>query len=206
MLELEFRHDHSIRSKCLKWVVRKILPTLQKMHIYCKRCNKHTGNTFPKKIILVSENEIKGKSRCAICFTEKTFIDDIKKNSFKGIDIYYINYIQENINSSNPLRIKINSATGYFKEKNDEKYLILDSTKEYESVWSEIRSEIKRINGGEKVFYEKNYCKIGINTKDDLFLKESLKFLALIVNINLTIQVDNKLYPQIYLDEYFYEL
>ena len=117
MLELEFRHDHSIRSKCLKWVVRKILPTLQKMHIYCKRCNKHTGNTFPKKIILVSENEIKGKSRCAICFTEKTFIDDIKKNSFKGIDIYYINYIQENINSSNPLRIKINSATGYFKEK-----------------------------------------------------------------------------------------
>ena len=82
---------------------------------------------------------------------------DIKKKSSKDIDIYYINYIQENLNSSNPLRVKINSATGYFKEKNDEKYLILDSTKEYESVWLEIRSEIKRINGGEKVFYEKNY-------------------------------------------------
>ena len=95
------------------------------------------------------------------------FLLNIKKKSFKGIDIYYINYIQENLNSSNPLRIKINSATGYFKEKNDEKYLILDSTKEYESVWSEIRSEIKRINGGEKVFYEKNYCKICINTEDD---------------------------------------
>ena len=27
-----------------------------------------------------------------------------------------------------------------------------DSTKEYERVWSKIRSEIKRINGGEKVF------------------------------------------------------
>ena len=80
------------------------------------------------------------------------FLLDIKKKSPKDIDIYYINYIQENLNSSNPLRIKINSATGYFKEKNDEKYLILDSTKEYESVWSEIRSEIKRINGGEKVF------------------------------------------------------
>ena len=64
------------------------------------------------------------------------------------------------------MRIKINSATGYFKEKNDEKYLILDSTKEYESVWSEIRSETKRVNGGEKGFYEKNYCKIGINTED----------------------------------------
>ena len=77
---------------------------------------------------------------------------DIEKKSSKDIDIYYINYIQENFNSSNPLRIKINSATGCFKGKNDEKYLILDSTKEYESVWSEIRSEIKRINSGEKVF------------------------------------------------------
>ena len=37
--------------------------------------------------------------------------------------------------------VKINSATGYFKEKNDDKYLILDSTKEYESVWSVIESE-----------------------------------------------------------------
>ena len=119
---------------------------------------------------------------------------DIKKKSSKDIDIYYINYIQENFNSSNPLCVKINSATGYFKEKNDDKYLILDSTKEYERVWSEIRSEIKRIDGGEKVFYEKNYCKIDINTEDDLPLKESLKFLALIVNINLILQTDNKLY------------
>ena len=42
---------------------------------------------------------------------------DIKEKSSKGIDIYYINYIQENLNSSNPLRIKINSATGYLKKK-----------------------------------------------------------------------------------------
>ena len=104
------------------------------------------------------------------------------------------------------MRVKINSATGYFKEKNDEKYLILDSTKEYESVWSEIRSEIKRINGGEKVFYEKNYRKIGINTEDDLPLKKSLKFLTVIVNINLVVKADNKLFTQIYLDECFYEL
>ena len=89
------------------------------------------------------------------------------------------------------MRVKINSATGYFKEKNDEKYLILDSAKEYESVWSKIRSEIKIINGGEKVFYEKNYCKIGINTEDDLPLEKSLKFLTLIVSINLGFQSNN---------------
>ena len=133
------------------------------------------------------------------------FLLDIEKKSSKGIDIYYINYIQENLHSSNLLSIKINSAAGYFKEKNDEKYLILDSTKEYESVWSEIKSEIKRINGGE-VFYEKSYCKVGINTKDDLPWNESLKFLTLTVNINLVLQADNKLYPQIYLGESFYEL
>ena len=104
------------------------------------------------------------------------------------------------------MRIKINSATGYFKAKNDEKYLTFNSAKEYESFWSEIRSEIKKINGGEKVFYEKIYCKIGVNTEDDLLSKESLKFLTLIVNINLVFRIDNKLYPQIYLDECFYEL
>ena len=58
----------------------------------------------------------------------------------------------------------------------------------------------------EKFFYEKSYCKVGINTKDDLPLNESLKFLTLTVNINLILQADNKLYPQIYLDECFYEL
>ena len=80
------------------------------------------------------------------------FVLDIKKKSSKEIDIYYINYIQENLTSSNSLRIKIDSATGYFKEKNNEKYSILDATKEYERVWSEIRPEIKIINGRKKVF------------------------------------------------------
>ena len=28
LLELEFEYDHSIKSKCLKWIDRKILPTL----------------------------------------------------------------------------------------------------------------------------------------------------------------------------------
>ena len=74
------------------------------------------------------------------------------------------------------MHIKIDSATGCFKEKNDEKYLILDSKKEYERLWSEIRLEIKIINGREKFFYEKNYRKININTKNDLPLKESLEF------------------------------
>ena len=50
------------------------------MHIYCKKCNKHTGNTFPKKIILISKNKIKGNSRCAICLTEMTLLMKSKVN------------------------------------------------------------------------------------------------------------------------------
>ena len=120
------------------------------------------------------------------------FLLDIKKKSSKDIDVYYINCIQENFNNNNPLRIKIDSATGYFKEKNDEKYLILESTKEYERVWSRIRSEIERINDGKKAFYELNYRNIGINTEDDQPMKELLKFLTLRININLVLQANNK--------------
>ena len=66
--------------------------------------------------------------------------------------------------------------------------------------------KLKELMVEKKFFMKKDYCKIGINTKDDLPLGESLKFLTLTVNINLIFQENNKLYPQIYLDEYFYEL
>ena len=47
----------------------------------------------------------------------------------------------------------IHSATGYFKEKNGEKYWIIDSTEKYEEVFSRIRSENKTLNGGKELFY-----------------------------------------------------
>ena len=58
------------------------------MHIYCKNCKKHTGNTFPKKLILISKNKIKGKSKCAICLTERTFIDEIEDDLESELEIY----------------------------------------------------------------------------------------------------------------------
>ena len=58
--------------------------------MYGKNCKKHTGNTFPKKLVLISKNKIKGKSKCAICLTEKTFIHEIEsKNDLEGeLEIY----------------------------------------------------------------------------------------------------------------------
>ena len=55
----------------------------------------------------------------------------------------------------NPLYLIFYSVTRHFKEKNGEKYLIIDSTEKYEEVFSAIRSEIKTINGGKELFYEK---------------------------------------------------
>ena len=48
----------------------------------------------------------------------------------------------------NPLHLTIYSATGQFKEKYGEKYLIIDSAEKYEEVWSWIKSKIKTHKGG----------------------------------------------------------
>ena len=86
----------------------------------------------------------------------------IDKKSYKDINVYFIGYITinkiddyENIHSVNPLYLIIHSAAGHFKEKNDEKYLILDLADKYEEAWSEIKSEIKTIIGGKEMFDQK---------------------------------------------------
>ena len=58
------------------------------MHICCKKCNKHTANTFPKTIVLISNNKIKGKSRCFICLTEISFIDEVEYDLKSALEIY----------------------------------------------------------------------------------------------------------------------
>ena len=54
-------------------------------------------------------------------------------------------------------------------------------------------------------FIKKNYAKIGVNTDDDLPLNKELKFPTLAIIITCVFQEGEKLYPQIYLDEYLYE-
>ena len=59
------------------------------------------------------------------------------------------------------MHLIIHSSTGYFQEKDGEKYLIIDSTKKYEEVFSGIISEIKTLNDRKELFYEKKYARIG---------------------------------------------
>ena len=58
------------------------------MHIYCKKCKKHTANTFLKKLVLISKNIIKGKSRYSICLAERSFIDEIEYDLESASEIY----------------------------------------------------------------------------------------------------------------------
>ena len=44
------------------------------MHMIAKTVKKRTANTFPGNLVLISKNKIKGKSKCAICLTERTFM------------------------------------------------------------------------------------------------------------------------------------
>ena len=163
--------------------------------------------------------ELNIKNRTYYYFNDIIDIKDFQSNllkidqkHYKDIDIYYIGYITikkfgdcENIHSVNPLYLLIYSATGYFKEKNSEKYLVIDSTEKYEEVFSGIKKEIETINGGEELIYEKDYAKIGVNTDNDVPLNKQLKFPTLTITIRCLFQKDKELDPQIYLDECLYE-
>ena len=65
----DFTHFIHTRTKLQKY---------KNMHMYCQNCKKHAGNTFPKKLLLISKNKIKGKPKCAIYLTERTFIHEIE--------------------------------------------------------------------------------------------------------------------------------
>ena len=58
------------------------------MRLYCKKCKRHTSNTFPKKIILISNNKITGKSRSFIYLTERSFIDAVQYDLESTLEIY----------------------------------------------------------------------------------------------------------------------
>ena len=105
----------------------------------------------------------------------------------------------------NTLYLLIHSARGYFKEKNGEKYLIIDLTEKYKDIFSGVRSEIQTINRGKELFYGENYVKIGFNTDDNVPLNKRLKFPSLTIIIRCIFQNGKKLYPQVYLDECLYQ-
>ena len=54
--------------------------------------------------------------------------------------------------------------------------------------------------------YSKDYMKIRFSSDDNLPLNKPLKFYQMTVTIRYVFSEDNKLYPQVYLDEALYSL
>ena len=65
---------------------------------------------------------------------------------------------------------------------------------------------MRTLNDGKELFYEKNYARIGVNTDGNLPLNKQLKFPTLTIIIRCVLQKGKKLYPQLDLDEFLYEL
>ena len=143
----------------------------------------------------------------------------IDKKSYKDIGIYNIGYITikkiddcKNIHSVNSLYLFIDHANGYIEEKGVNKYLVFDSTdknkellKKYNDVFNEIRNKIKEVSSDE-CDYVKYYMKIKFNSNDNLLLNKPLKFHNMTITIRSVFEEDGKLYPQVFLDDTFYEL
>ena len=130
-------------------------------------------------------------------------------------DYYVIKKIDNcnNINSTNPLYLMIDEMIGQFEEKNENKCLVLDDvdetkevSKKYKEVWEGVKKEIETINGGEKIEYGKDYMKIRFKSNDDLPLNKPIKLRLLTIIIRCVISEDGKFYPQLFLDDSFYEL
>ena len=107
--------------------------------------------------------------------------------------------------------MRVYHASRYIEEKNENKYLIFDSTdenkdllKKYNDVWSGIKNKIEAISS-DQWDYEKDCMKIKFNSDDDLPLNKSLKFNSMTINIRSVFEEDRKLYPQVFLDDTLYK-
>ena len=143
----------------------------------------------------------------------------LDKKTYKDLDIYNIGYVTikkigdcYDVNSVNPLYLRIDNASGYIEEINEDKYLVFgvrDENKEllkrYDNVFNGLIDKIKKIDD-DWLEYTKDCMKIQFNSDDNLPLNKPLKFYQMVITIRCVFSEDNELYPQVFLDEALYSL
>ena len=116
------------------------------------------------------------------------------------------------VNSVNPLYLRIDNTSGYIEKINKDKYLVFDVRdenkellKRYDDGFNGLIDKIKRIDD-DWLQYTKDYTKIKFNSDDNLPLNKPLKFYQMTITIRCVISEENKLYPQVFLDGALYIL
>ena len=84
-------------------------------------------------------------------------------------------------------------------------YLNKKLLKRHDDVFNEIMSKVRKLDD-DWLEYSKDYMKIKFNSDDNLPLNKPLKFYQMTVTIRYVFSEDNKLYPQVFLDEALYSL
>ena len=114
-----------------------------KKKIFCTKSNTHKETLiWWQNIKIGSIKEINIKNRTHYFYNDiidiETFDSNnlkLDKKSYKDLDIYNIGYVTikkigygYDINSVNPLYLRINNVNGYIEEVDEEKYLVFDNT------------------------------------------------------------------------------
>ena len=114
------------------------------------------------------------------------------------------------INSVNPLYLRIRDLRGKFKNGKDDNawYLIIsgdaDNLRKFANIWKRIRAKIEETSD-DFVQYDKDYMKIKFESNDILPTDNIINMHQVTIIIRLVFQKDDKLYPQIYLDDCLYK-
>ena len=70
----------------------------------------------------------------------------------------------------------------------------------------ESKIKINAINDAKENAYEKDCMKIKFNSDDDLPFNKPLKFHAMTIVIRFVFEEDDKIYPQVFLDDTLHEV
>ena len=106
----------------------------------------------------------------------------------------------------------INRIKDHFEKVDGDKYLILgsengDIMQKHQEVFDEIKEIIKKVNYySQPVKYDDNSLKIKFNTDDNIPLNKIIYVPTITIIIRSGTQKDGKYYPQLFLDEYLYEV
>ena len=77
-------------------------------------------------------------------------------------------------------------------------------SKKYEEFWEGVKKEIETINGGKNVEYGKDFLKNRFN--DNLPLNEPIKLHLLPIIVRSVFSEYDNFYPQLFLDDAFYNV